>query len=159
MVRACTHEARASARIGDRSGTEVALDAAEHAWNVLAQPPVRSIYSLGARYLPYCAATAFVWLGDPAHARMWASEAVEPAGSKPEPAVGRAIARIDLAIAMAQDFEPEAASAVGLEALDICAQRITLPVRRRIEELLAALCPFPEPCAMELRERWKWISS
>ncbi|MDQ4032120.1 MAG: transposase, partial [Actinomycetota bacterium] len=159
MVRACTHDARASARLGDRAGTQVALDAAEHAWNVLSQPPIRSIYSFGACYLPYCAATAFVWLGDPAHARIWASEAIKPTGgSKPEPAVGRAIARVDLAIAMAQDSEPEAASAMGLEAMDICAQRITLPARRRIEELLAALGPFSEPCVMELRERWQWIS-
>ena len=158
MVRACTHEARASARLGDHGGTRVALDAAEHAWNVLAQPLTRSIFSLGPSYLPYCATTAFVWLGDPTRARMSASQVVEPTGAKPEPAVGRAIARVDLAIALAQDSEPEAASAIGLEALDICAQRVTLPARRRIEELLAALRPFTEPCVIELKERWRWIS-
>lgn len=103
LVRSCTHEARASARIGDRVETLTGLDAAEHAWNVLSQPLIRSIYSLGISYLPYCAATSFVWLGDAANARMWASWAVEPTGNKPEPTVGRATARIDLAIALAQD--------------------------------------------------------
>jgi transcriptional regulator with XRE-family HTH domain len=66
LVRCCTQEARASARLGDRGGTQVALDTAEHAWNALSQPLARSIYSLGSSYIPYCAATAFVWLGDPA---------------------------------------------------------------------------------------------
>jgi len=159
MVRSCTHEARASARLGDREGTQVALDAAEHAWNALSQPLVRSIYSLGVSYLPYCAATSFVWLGDPANARMWASQAVESTGGKPEPSVGRATARIDLAIALVQDSELEEASATGLEALSICAHRLTLPARRRIEELLVVLRPFAEPCVIELRERWRWISS
>lgn len=159
LVRSCTHEARASARIGDRGGTLASLDAAEHAWNALSQPLIRSIYSLGTSYLPYCAATSFVWLGDAANARMWASWAVESTGNKPEPTVGRATARIDLAIALVQDFELEEASAVGLEALNICAQRLTLPARRRIEELLASLRPFTEPCVVELRERWRWISS
>ncbi len=159
LVRACTHEARARARLGDRVGAQVGLDAAEHAWDMLSQPLVRSIYSLGASYLPYCAATSFVWLRDPTNARMWASQAVEPTSDKPEPSVGRATARIDLAIALAQDSELEEASTTGLEALDICAHRLTLPAKRRIEELLAALRPFAEPCVVELRERWRWISS
>ncbi len=159
LVRSCTHEARASARIGDRVGTQASLDAAEHAWNVLSQPLTRSIYSLGISYLPYCAATAFVWLCDPANARMWASQSVESTSNKPEPTVGQATARIDLAIALTQDSELEEASANGLEALNICAHRLTLPARRRIEELLAALRPFTEPCVIELRERWRWISS
>ena len=37
LVRCCTHEARASARLGDREGTQVSLEAAEHAWNALSQ--------------------------------------------------------------------------------------------------------------------------
>lgn len=158
MVRACTHEARARARIGDRVGTEAALDAAEQAWDALTQPPARSIFSFGASYLPYCAATAFVWLQMPDRAQGHARQAVQICDVEPEPPVGRAIARIDLAIALAQGTEPEEASALGLEALDICSERVTLPAKRRIEELLAALLPFSEPRAIELRERWQWIS-
>jgi hypothetical protein len=145
--------------MGDRVGAQVSLDAAEHAWNVLSQPLVRSIYSLDSSYLPYCAATSFVWLGDPANAGVSASQAVEPAGDTPGPSVGRAIARIDLAIALVQDSELEEASTTGLEALDICAHRLTLSAKRRIEELLTAVRPFTEPCVVELRERWRWISS
>lgn len=159
LVRCCTHEARASARIADRKGTQVGLDAAERTWNALSQPLTRSIYSLGSSYLPYCAATSSVWLGDTANARMWASQAVESTGNKPEPTVGRATARLDLAIALAQDSELEESSAVGMEALEICAQRLTLPAKKRIEELFATLRPSVEPCVVELRERWRWISS
>ena len=159
LVRSCTQEARASARLGDREGTQTALNAAEHAWNVLSQPLTRSIYSFGAPYLPYCAATAFVWLGDPANALRSATEAIEETSGTREPAVGRATSRIDMAIALAQDFELEEASAIGLQALDACAERVTLIARRRIEELLAALQPFTEPCVVELKERWRWISS
>ena len=155
MVRSCTQEARASARLGDRGGTQIALNAAEHAWNALSQPLVRSIYSFGAPYLPYCAATAFVWLGDPANALRSASEAIEETN---EPPVGRATSCIDMAIALVQDSELEEASTIGLQALDVCAPRITLIARRRIEELLTVLQPFTEPCVVELRERWQWIS-
>lgn len=157
LVRACTHEARARARLGDHGGTEIALSAAEDAWSALSQPPVRSIFSFGASYIPYCAATSFVWLRQPGRARDCATQAVEICDSEREPPVGRAIARIDLAIALAQAREPEGASATGLEALDICAERVTLPARRRIGELLTVLRPFPEPSVVELQERSKWI--
>ena len=156
LVRSCTQQARASARLGDHRGTQIALDAGEDAWNRLSQPLARSIYSFGASYLPYCAATAFVWLGDRANAVRSASEAIEATNGTGEPPVGRATSRIDMAIALVQDSEVEEASAIGLQALDACTQRVTLIARRRIEELLAALQPFTEPCVVELGERWQW---
>ena len=159
LVRCCTHEARASARMGDRAGTQIGLDAAEHAWNALSQPLARSIYSLDASYLPYCAATSFVWLGDPANARMWASRAVELADVEPEPTVTtRVVVRVDLAAALAQAREPDAAAAVATEAMDFWAARRAYPARKRIYELLAMLQPYPEPCVVDLTERWQWIS-
>jgi DNA-binding XRE family transcriptional regulator len=158
LVRSCTQQARASARIGDYGGTQIALDAAQDAWHILSQPLARSIYSFGTSYLPYCAATAFVWLGDPRNAIRSAREAIEATNGTPEAPGGRVISRIDMAIALAQDFEAEEASAIGLQALDVYAQRMTLTVRKRIEELLAALHRFTEPCVVELRERWRWIS-
>ncbi|HEY2723089.1 MAG TPA: hypothetical protein VGI84_00255 [Pseudonocardiaceae bacterium] len=114
---------------------------------------------MGVSYIPYCAATSFVWLGDPTNARSWATQAIEQTGGSPEPTVGQATARIDLAIALAQDSELEQASITGIEALDICSRRLTLTATRRIEELLAVLRPFTEPCVVELRERWRWISN
>ena len=158
LVRSCTQAARASARIGECIGVQVALDAAESAWNMLSQPLSCSIYSFGSSYLPYCAATSFVWLGDPANALRSASEAIEATHGTREPPVGRATSRIDMAIALAQDSELEEASAIGLQAVDACAERVTLIARRRVEELLAVLQPFTEPCVIELRERWRWIS-
>jgi transcriptional regulator with XRE-family HTH domain len=160
LVRTCTYEARASARMGDRAGVQAGLDAAEHAWNALSQPLVRSIYSLNASYLPYCTATTFVWLGDPANARLWATQAVELGDADPVSEPGARIsARVDLAVALTQADEHDGAAAVGKEAMDIWVQRLTHPARKRIEELLAALRPFTEPCVVELRERWRWISS
>ncbi|MGQ0778671.1 MAG: hypothetical protein ACT4NY_30375, partial [Pseudonocardiales bacterium] len=158
LVRSCTQEARASARLGDRAGTLIALEAAQNAWNKLSQPLIPSIYSFGASYLPYCAATAFVWIGDPANALRSASEAIEATSGTPEAPNGRVISRIDLAIALVQDFELEEASAIALQALDVCAQRVTHTASRRIEELLVSLHPFTEPCVVELKERWRWIS-
>ena len=137
-MRACTHEARTSARIGDRRVAEAAFRAAEYAWSVLEQPPTRSIYSLGSSYLPYCSATTYVWLRQPKRARVHAEHAVEICDAAGEPPVGRAIARIDLAIAMAHEAEPDAASSMGLAALDVCSARLTKPVRHRTDELMAA---------------------
>ncbi len=124
----------------------------------MSQPRTASIFSLSSSYLPYCASTAFVWLGDPVAARMWAGQSVEARNVPPQPTVGRAIARFDLAIALAQSGEPEEAAAVGVVAIEICANRLTVPARRRAEELLAALAAFTEPSVKELRERWQWTS-
>ncbi|MGB6164149.1 MAG: hypothetical protein WCF33_01775 [Pseudonocardiaceae bacterium] len=159
LVRACTQEARASARLGDRAGTQVALDAAENAWNVLPLLHVRSIYSLGTSYLPYCSATAFVWLGDLSQARTYASQAVELADTESEPTISTQVSvRVDLAIALAQAHELDAAAAVAIEAMDFWAMRRTYPIRKRIRDLLATLQPSSEQCVIELKERWQWIS-
>ncbi len=159
LVRSCTHEARASARIGDRVGTLAGLDAAQNAWNMLSKPAVRSIYSLGSSYLPYCASTAFVWLGDQANARTWASQAVDLADSEPQPTVStRVSVRVDLAIALTQAREPDAAAAMAIEAMDLWAVRRAYPSRKRIHELLVALQSCPGPYVTDLKERWMWIS-
>ncbi|MGH3801892.1 MAG: helix-turn-helix domain-containing protein [Pseudonocardiaceae bacterium] len=160
LVRSCTHEARASARIGDRVGMQIALDAAENAWNVLPKPHVRTIYSLGTSYIPYCSATAFVWLGDQVHARMCASHAVELADTEPEPTVSTQVSvRADLAIALTQAHELDAAAAVAIEAMDFWTLRRAYPARKRIHECLAVLQPYyHEPCVINLKERWQWIS-
>jgi DNA-binding XRE family transcriptional regulator len=159
LVRCCTQQARASARIGDLAGTETALDAAENAWNALLGPQARSIYSLGKSYLPYCSATAFVWLADHVQARIFASQAVGLTDAEPEPTVSTQVSvRADLAIAFAQAREPDAAVAVAIEAMDLWTLRQAYPTRKRIHEILVALQPYSEPCVIDLRERWMWIS-
>lgn len=159
LVRSCTQEARASGWIGDRVGTQIALDAAQNSWNALSPRRARSIYSLGTSYLPYCSATAFVWLGDQAHAQTCASQAVELADTEPEPTVStRVSVRVDLAIALILAHELDAAAAVAIEAMDLWAMRRAYPARKRIYELLTALHPYSEPCVIDLKERWAWIS-
>lgn len=126
---------------------------------MLPQSPVRSIYSLSNSYPSYCSSTAFVWLGDQVHARRYASQAVELADTDPEPAIStRVSARADLAIALVQAHEPGGAASVAVEAMDLWATRRAYPARKRIHELLAALQPYREPCVIDLRERWQWIS-
>lgn len=159
LVRAHTHYARTSARIGDRRCAESALNTAEDAWSTLTQAPTRSIYSFGASYLPYCAATTYVWLRQPKRARVQAERAVEICDVAREPPGGRAIARIDLAVALAHDAEPDAASCTGLAALDVCSDRLTEPVKRRTDELLTALAPFPERYRNRVLERRTWTST
>ncbi|MEO7195166.1 MAG: helix-turn-helix transcriptional regulator [Pseudonocardiaceae bacterium] len=159
LVRSCALETRAHARCGDLAETEHALSRAIQALDVRTEPQTRSFFSFDEPYVPYYAGTAYVWLGETARARTWASQAIELCDADPVPwPVARTSARIDLAVALAQDGENNGAAAMGSEAMDIWAQRPTHPASRRIEELLAALRPFTEPCVVELRERWRCIS-
>lgn len=155
LVRAHTYLARARARCDDRQGTETALADADTAWNRTG--PGSTIFSLSPSYLPYCATTAYVWLGDAAVAQSWARQSVD-ARPDAQPTVGRALAHADLAIALAQSRERDEAADLGMRAIDISTQRLTAASRRRIAELITALGPYPGPRVTELRERWQWIS-
>jgi DNA-binding XRE family transcriptional regulator len=160
LVRACALEARAHGRCGDLAEAEHALSRAEHALDVRTEPQTRSFFSFDMPYVPYYAGTTYVWLGETARARIWASQAIELCDADPFPwPVARTSARVDLAVALTQAGEHDGATAVGKEAMEIWAERPTRPARKRIEELLAALRPFTVPCVVELRERWRWISS
>jgi len=159
-VRACALEARAHGRCGDLAEAEHALSRAEHALDVRTEPQTRSFFSFDMPYVPYYAGTTFLWLGDTARARAWAGQAIELCDTDPSPwPVARTSARVDLAVALTQAGEYDGAAAIGNEAMDIWAERPTRPARKRIEELLATLRPFTVPCVVELRERWRWISS
>ncbi|MGH3835330.1 MAG: helix-turn-helix domain-containing protein [Pseudonocardiaceae bacterium] len=159
LVRACALEARTHARRGDLAEAECTLSRAEKALDVRSEPETGSFFSFDAPYLPYYAGTAYVWLGETARARVWASQAVELCDADPVPwPVARTSARVDLAVALSQAGELDGAVTVGNEAVDIWATRPTEPARKRIEELLAALRPLTEPCVVELRERWHCLS-
>lgn len=137
-----------------------AVTRAEQALDMRSEPQTGSFFSFDAPYLPYYAGTAYAWLGKTACARSWASQAIELCDADPTPwPVARTSARIDLAVALTQAGEHDGAAAVGAEAMDIWAERPTRPARKRIEELVAALRPFNEPCVVELKERWQWISN
>jgi hypothetical protein len=136
------------------------LSRAEQALATRSEPQTASFFSFDAPYLPYYAGTAYAWLGETARARMWARQAIELCDGDPVSwPVARTSARVDLAVALAQAGEHDGAAAIGTEAVDIWAERPTHPARRRVDELLAVLRPFNQPCVVELRERWRWISS
>jgi len=153
-------EVRAHARSGDGMAMEHAFSRAGRVLDARLESQTGSFFSFDAPYLPYYAGTAYMWLGKTMLAHAWASQAIELCDANPLAwPVARTGARVDIAVALAQLGEPDGAAAVGTEALDIWARRPTRPARRRIEELLAALRPFREPCVTELNERWRWISS
>jgi DNA-binding XRE family transcriptional regulator/tetratricopeptide (TPR) repeat protein len=159
LFRACALEVRTQARRGNLAETDHALSHAEQALATRREPQTGSFFSFDAPYLPYYAGTAYAWLGETARARTWASQAVNLCDANPDPwPVARTSARVDLAVALTQAGEHDGAAAVGTEAVDIWAARPTDPARRRIEELLTALRPSAQPCVVELRERWQWIS-
>ena len=160
MFRACVLEARAQARSGDDVAMEHAFSRAGRVLDARLEPQTGSFFSFDAPYLPYYAGTAYVWLGKATLARAWASQAIELCDADPLAwPVARTSARVDIAIALAQIGELDGAATAGAEALDIWARRPTHPARRRIEELLAVLQSFTEPCVTELKERWRWILS
>ncbi|MGH3853106.1 MAG: tetratricopeptide repeat protein [Pseudonocardiaceae bacterium] len=136
------------------------MSRAEQAVDARSEPETRSFFSFDTPYVPYYAGTAYVWLGETARARTCASQAIELCDADPVLwPVARTSARIDLAVALIQTGEHDGSAAVGSEAMDIWAERPTHPAGRRIEELLAAMRPFTEPCVVELRERWRCISN
>jgi DNA-binding XRE family transcriptional regulator len=154
----CTTALSLAQQIGDArlAGWVRAVQALE----IRSEPQTRSFFSFDEPYVPYYAGTTYVWLGETARARAWAVQAIELCDADPVPwPVARTSARVDLAVALAQAGEHDGSATVGSEAMDIWAERPTHPARKRIEELLAALRPFAAPCTVELRERWRWIST
>jgi len=91
--------------------------------------------------VPFCAGTAYVWL-DPQRAAVHSREAISlydaATGTGRWPA-NRALARLDLATALAQLGEPEEASQTALQALAIFSERPVDSVMRRAGDLEAVL--------------------
>jgi hypothetical protein len=151
--------ARAHGRLGHRRETDLAIRQAERAFDglqVASQP--ESVFSVDAARVPFCAGTAYVWL-DPQRAVVHSQEAIDlydaATGTGRWPA-NRALARLDLAMALAQLGEPEEASHAGLEALAIFAERPVDSVMRRARDLEAVLDVEPYrrlPAGRQFREQ------
>jgi hypothetical protein len=108
--------------------------------------------------VPFCAGTAYVWL-DPQRAAVHAREAISlydaATGTGRWPA-NRALARLDLATALAQLDEPEEASHTALEALAIFSERPVDSVMRRAGDLEGVLDIEPYqrlPAVRQFREQ------
>jgi DNA-binding transcriptional regulator YiaG len=151
--------ARAHARLGNRQETGLAIRQAEQAFDglqVASQP--ESVFSVDAARVPFCAGTAYVWL-DPQRAAVYSREAISlydaATGTSRWPA-NQALARLDLATALAQLGEPEEASQTALEALAIFPERPVDSVMRRAGDLEAILDIEPYrrlPAVRQFREQ------
>jgi tetratricopeptide (TPR) repeat protein len=134
--------ARAHARLGNRRETDLAIQQAEQAFEKLqATIPPDSVFSVDAARVPFCAGTAYAWL-DAQRAAVHAREAISlydaATGTGRWPA-NRALARLDLATALAQLGEPEESSHTAQEALAIFSERPVDSVMRRAGDLEAVL--------------------
>jgi transcriptional regulator with XRE-family HTH domain len=157
-VRLPAHEARAAARLGDRRGTDDALDRAYRAFGSLTgEAKARSIFGFEETYLPFYAGTCYVWLHDPAKTQEYAPLVITTydAATGAERSPGdQALARIDLATSFLQQREVEEACRVGSTALDVYADFPIESVARRSHELGAALERWTAvPAAQDFKDR------
>jgi hypothetical protein len=108
--------------------------------------------------VPFCAGIAYVWL-DPQRAVVHTREAIslyDAANGTGRWPANRALARLDLATALAQLGEPEEASHTALEALAIFSERPVDSVLRRARDLEAVLDLEPYrrlPAVRQFREQ------
>jgi tetratricopeptide (TPR) repeat protein len=135
--------ARAYGRLGDRRGADAAVHRAEEAFERLSSPAQpESVFSVDAARVPFCAGTAYVWLGQPRRAAAYSRRALAlydaATGASRWPA-NQALARCDLAMALLQLGEVEEACRTGSEALAIFRERQADSVLRRAHEFQAAL--------------------
>jgi tetratricopeptide (TPR) repeat protein len=135
--------ARAYSRLGDRRGADAAVHRAEEAFERLSSP-VRSdsVFSVDAARVPFCAGTAYVWLGEPRRAEAYSRRALAlydaATGATRWPA-NQALARCDLAMALLQLGEVDEACRTGSQALAIFRERRADSVLRRAREFQVAL--------------------
>ena len=135
--------ARAYSRLGDRRGADAAVRRAEEAFERLSSPArPDSVFSVDAARVPFCAGTAYVWLGEPRRAEGYSRRALSfydaATGATRWPA-NQALARCDLAMALLQLGEVEEACRTGSQALAIFRERRADSVLRRAREFQRAL--------------------
>ncbi|GLZ14732.1 hypothetical protein Acsp04_49670 [Actinomadura sp. NBRC 104425] len=144
-VRLRTQAARSHARLGDRDGfQEMFRQASDLHERLPARPPLRIVMetgSLAAFGMTGHTAEAYIWLGDTewgdfARARHHAQNALDIELAWPDQSKSpsrTAMARLDLALALAGLAEPEEAAELGRQALNT--SRLLAAVRRRAGEL------------------------
>lgn len=142
-VRLRTQAARGHARLGERDACQALIDEAERRYERM--PGSTAIRGGGGSLLAAFAVTAYsascwVWLGDFAKAAGYARRAVEvheSASAAERSPTREAIARVDLAIAVAGQGGPGEAAELGCQALD--SPRLTGSVLSRARDLHAVL--------------------
>ncbi len=121
IVAVTLQEARASARLGARRETDDAIRRAEAALAKLPEPShPEDHFTFDPPKLSFYAATCYVWLTEPARAEEHARRVIEQNGN---PASRNwwptrvATARIELALALAQQGQVDAAAQIGADVL------------------------------------------
>ncbi|MEU8132152.1 helix-turn-helix domain-containing protein [Streptodolium elevatio] len=133
-------EARALAKLGDRAGTDRAVDAAFTLLDRHAAPTgLTSCISFGAygrARTAANAATAYVALRDTRQVLTWA-EQIESPVEQSDSSWSRALVRLDIATALLRDRQPdvEQAMSLGREALTISSEHPIRSVWQRAHEL------------------------
>ncbi|MET9296584.1 XRE family transcriptional regulator [Streptomyces sp. NPDC003077] len=159
-VRLQAQLARACAARGDADGFDAAFRVAKDAYEQLPTRPPRcfgmDVAPLAEYALTSYPATSFIWLGRPQAAQRHAEQALTAFASAPAASRSpsrEAIAHIDLGLAHAHLGDPDAAVALGHQALD--SARVVESVRSRAADLATVLSHrYPRDSSVaELRER------
>jgi transcriptional regulator with XRE-family HTH domain len=163
-VRLRAQAARGHARLGERDACETLIAEAEREYESLPDRP--SVRAGGGGLLAAFAVTAYpascyVWLGDFAKAAGYGRRAIEvhEFASPGERSPSReAIARVDLAIAVAGQGQPGEAAELGCQALG--SPRLTGSVLSRARDLDAALVArYPgQADAIRFREQYESVT-
>jgi transcriptional regulator with XRE-family HTH domain len=150
VARLWGQELRAYAQMDERGPAEHAMAEGERAFDGLLQEPNVSIFSFDRPYLPFYTGTAYVWLQQPTQVQECAGQAIALCDAAPADwPITRVLTRVDLAIALGQQSQPDGAGKLGMEALHICpSSQRTAPMRTRFAELLSTLKPHHDVSAV-----------
>ena len=159
-------EARALSRLNDAPGVE---DAVQRGLALVDQDSTTKDVSASLTLDSYCyaraagnAATAYLWIGQPTKARIYAEQALATFDAQGLQGP-RALTRLDIAVSLVQDAshaEPERAAVLTHEALTVAGAQQFQPIAQRAEEFVTAAAPWRDIAAVrEVAELTKDLSS
>lgn len=159
-------EARALSRLNDAKGV---ADAVHRGLAIVDQDDTTNDVSANLTLGSYCyaraagnAATAYLWIGQPTRARVYAEQALTAFDAQGLQGP-RALTRLDIAVSLIQDAahaEPERAAVFTQEALLIAGAQQFRPIAQRAEEFVTAATPWRGIAAVrEVTELTKDFSS
>lgn len=155
-IQATAQEGRARARLGDGRGARAALAAVERLVSPLPAPErPEHHYVYDPPKARVYAATTLTWVGDAAAeptAREILAELVNHGAAPPRPR-RIALARLDLALALAAAGKHDEAAAQAMDA--VASGRLAPVDRPRVREIVAAVTSRAAPGAAELAEAYR----
>lgn len=159
-------EARALSRLHDVAGVE---DAVQRGLALVDRDDTTEDVSASLTLGSYCyaraagnAATAYLWIGQPTQARVYAEQALVTFDAQGLQGP-RALTRLDIAVSLIQDAahaEPERAAVLTQEALTVAGAQQFQPIAQRAEEFVTAAAPWRDVAAVrEVTEMTRDLSS